>query len=269
MKITRSQLKQLIWESFTDRERKHFGPTITRLMDNPEKADSRLYPELPGWLEENIGDNIGAGSYRGVYEINGRPGLVAKVAHIDIGNDSGVKYNKKEIDLFNRYTKIFPKVYVHDPEFRWLIVENTPPIHTPYGLGEAVISSFKSMQRLSQEFNRYSDNTTGNISLIGSIFMTFLPDDINYDDWTIEEIVNDGLNTVTNYMFANNSHVTGMLESIGLESIKSLILNCPDMQLLLHVMSENDINDLGYGNIGRSLEDGRFVIIDGGVEGAY
>tara|TARA_B100000287_G_C20637472_1_gene782218 strand:+ start:302 stop:1150 length:849 start_codon:yes stop_codon:yes gene_type:complete len=155
MKITRKQLKNMIRENLRDMEGAFFGPSISFLLDNPDVLLS--VNNKRGWLRKNIGNILGAGHSREVYEISDHLGLVLKVAiagyysknpggiHVD-----GIRSNSLEAKYFNLYPDFFPKTYVYDKNFTWIVIERLHVITSEQELSDMLNLNFEVFANIEE-----------------------------------------------------------------------------------------------------------------------
>ena len=95
----------------------YWGSAFAELMENPELSSNRP------WIEENIGDHLGSGAFRSVFEIRNHPDKVFKVG----AWSKSKMMNYMEKTSFSQNAKWFPKVYltneVGEGQTNWLVLE--------------------------------------------------------------------------------------------------------------------------------------------------
>ena len=114
-----------------------------------EKEEMSMYP----WLEKIAGKSwsevgetlqsefkyIGGGSFRNVYSPRGDDDIVIKFVYDDNWHSRNNYMNKKETEISSVYPRLFPKTFVHSPDFSWIAMERIEPV------GDADEASFKKV----------------------------------------------------------------------------------------------------------------------------
>ena len=138
MKLTKQKLKHLVLEQLSDYESEYFG--------KPEKPFSIQDPD-PEWIESNIGQQIGSGYSRLVFDLGND-----YVIKIPYGSDkqSGADTNLIEAKLFNQYPMLFPKAFAHHPQGDWLIVEKLEIIKTNRDFKKVLMFNFPAFKKMVQ-----------------------------------------------------------------------------------------------------------------------
>ena len=88
---------------------------------------------------------VGQGSFRKVYVPKSAPDYVIKVIHED--DDAKKKMNKEDFETAVAYPLIFPKAYVHSPDWKWVVVENIEPLVEPQDMQKVLDKSFAAEQQ--------------------------------------------------------------------------------------------------------------------------
>ena len=102
-------------------------------------AATKPLPYLIGYCIEHLGESVGSGSSRSVFDFT--DDMVLKVAH----SAKGIRQNEQEYAVYNELNKnpLLPAIYDVDPEFKWMLVEAVLPakegdfkkiLGIPYGL---------------------------------------------------------------------------------------------------------------------------------------
>ena len=87
----------------------------------------------------------GQGSFRRVYVPLENNDYVIKVIHED--DDAKKKMNKEDFETAVAYPLIFPKVYAHAPDWKWVVVENVEPLVEPQDMQQVLDKSFAAEQQ--------------------------------------------------------------------------------------------------------------------------
>ena len=179
MNLLKSSLRQIVkeelfnfLEELSKEEEKFFGDEIKALVDNPDELYyvKKVKPRNPyadleerqflnrAWIERNVGKYLGGGSFRDAYAIRSHPDKILKISNRYMQHDplDGQEYatvaeetNQYEIDLFNKYSNYFPKVYLSDKEIqgipRWLVIEKVKVIEYQNEFIRQLVRSFKSI----------------------------------------------------------------------------------------------------------------------------
>lgn len=113
-------------EKIISEEIDSFKKSLTEAM-SPEFSFKRLmefeyFDEVYNYCVENLGEPIGEGSSRAVFQMNDH--LVLKVAM----NNKGLGQNKAEFDNDDTRYKILPSIHGHDSDFRWIVSDYVIPL---------------------------------------------------------------------------------------------------------------------------------------------
>jgi len=106
-------IRQLLAEAALAVERTYFGDVVSQLIDNPKLIDDFT------WLESSNLEPIGVGASRGAYRVPDNDDIVIKKAIVPRGKID----NQREIQKFKTFPNLFPKTYVHAPDFDWIVME--------------------------------------------------------------------------------------------------------------------------------------------------
>lgn len=124
-------------------------------------------------LQQKLGEPIGKGSSRVVYQID--DDLCIKVAF----NEKGITQNKQEYETYMKFRNydIFTKIYYKDDDFRWLVSERALELQDPdlikvFGFGENTYAEYEDDNENSH-FIDYSEYIEPNKIDGKHIFETF------------------------------------------------------------------------------------------------
>ena len=143
MKLTKQKLYKLIQESI---EEKQYGRDFAGFLQTSIRTYMNQDDSLDiGYLEMHIGEKIGSGYSRMVFEID--DDHVAKIAykHEDAFGDAfdeGCKSNRMEYLKFNRYPECFPKSYGIFKKDSVLVVERVNVITTQDHMDKVIRNCF-------------------------------------------------------------------------------------------------------------------------------
>lgn len=183
MKITRGQLIRVIKESFDDDSEEdlspefnidydqsitYFGEGVVKLSQTTD-IDSMQKDHQIGWVEKNCDmSHVGSGTFRNTFVLNDAPEYVVKIAYLINANDEhpstsgmGRSYNKREIETFNKYPEIFPRVYEYDKrQHCWFIVDKVDVIDMDNitDFGKIIINTFSCYERLANFLKSLNSN---------------------------------------------------------------------------------------------------------------
>ena len=170
MNLTKQKLFDLILEELSQQELDYFaGKDIPQFKNMVNDAsiynDPTSYLEdiNAQWIDNNIGEKLGAGYSRKVFEFGDNK--VIKFAY-GTAIDDGRQSNLVEAKLFNQFPKIFPKAYAHHPNGNWVIVDKVDIIDTRDEFYAALPIQFPVLEdvlnilrqgepRLDKDFNPY------------------------------------------------------------------------------------------------------------------
>jgi len=89
-----------------------------------EKISGKSWPEVGETLESEF-KYVGGGSFRDVYSPKGDDDIVIKYVY----DDQAFNFmNKKEVEISSTYPRLFPKTFVHSPNFSWIAMETIEPV---------------------------------------------------------------------------------------------------------------------------------------------
>ena len=235
MKITKRQLSYLIRESFGsefnkgyDQSVAYFGKGIIKLSQTTD-IDSMQKNHQIGWIEKNCDmSHVGTGTFRNAFVLNNAPEYIVKIAYLINANDEhpstsgmGRSYNKREIETFNKYPEIFPRVYEYDKrQYCWFIVEKVDviDIHNSSDFGKIIINTFSCYERFAN-------------------FLRSLNSEIK-DEHILEYITRDFINHLVsrppeyvNYEYVGDMKVDGDLFVYGLNNLFYNMSNPKDWEI--------------------------------------
>lgn len=143
MKLTKQKLYKLIQEAV---EETQYGRDFASFLQIPIQTYMNQDDSLDvGYLEMHIGEKIGSGYSRMVFEIDDKH--VAKIAykHEDAVGDAfgeGCKSNRMEYLRFNKYPECFPKSYGIFKKDSVLVVEKVSVIATQDHMDQVIRNCF-------------------------------------------------------------------------------------------------------------------------------
>ena len=129
-----------------------------------EKEEMSMYP----WLEKIAGKSwseageilesefeyIGRGSFREVYSPIGDDDVVIKYIYNDLAD---IYMNKKETEISSVYPRLFPKTFVHSPDFSWIAMEKIEPVDDADEIAfKKVVENFPKLLNYMQNEMPYS-----------------------------------------------------------------------------------------------------------------
>ena len=110
------------------------------------------YKGICAYCRQYLGDEIGEGSGRIVFEIDDE--TVIKIAKDDIKSMNQNKNEYENMSVMNDKYDIFPKVYTHSSDYRWIICERVLPVE-PSDFEIVLGVPFDSFYRASQGKGSY------------------------------------------------------------------------------------------------------------------
>lgn len=134
MKITKRQLLKLINEALNDSEAQFFGPVFAEVIadyEDPKNAD--IFKDYQSLMIHNSKypklSMLGSGAFRITFEDTDDPRFLLKVAKP--GKRTSIQDNTTEINAFNQFPEIFPKIYYSAPDNRFFIIERVEVLSGP------------------------------------------------------------------------------------------------------------------------------------------
>ena len=144
MHVIRFLIRENLRSEREEVERQYFGRS-NRSMDNlaktllkafsvhGEEPDSDVMQKIQSRWGKNI-QFLGAGAYRIVFSIGND--LVLKISLDGVGDEgllhSGHQMNQDDFTLGTdqEINHVFPRAYIHGPQFRWIVLERVKPLET-------------------------------------------------------------------------------------------------------------------------------------------
>ena len=162
MKITRGHLRRLISEALNPSEASYFGPVFTEVISDYENpANQGIFNDYQSLMVHNQKypklNMLGSGAFRITYENIDDPRFLLKVAKP--GKKSAIQDNKTEINAFNQFPDIFPKIYYAAPDYRFFIIERVQVLNrSEFGnfLNQKFPDLFQKIQSLPYFLNNGS-----------------------------------------------------------------------------------------------------------------
>jgi len=295
MKITRRQLIQVIKESFDDDFDENFGPEFNVGYDQSiayfgegivklsQTIDiDKMYKEhQTRWLEKNCDITyLGGGSFRNVFILNNMPDFVVKVAYKSSWSpEDGRKFNKTEINQFNRYNEMFPRVYAYDKrQYCWFVADREIPITDEETLGKVIINTFSSFNTIAQQIKNSGVNIDVDKSHIKRMFAMIMSDLLWHESETSDKLTGqkivDLFNNLRGYsrdylisiQTAFIALINLMLDPDYLETMKNIFESDTKLMHFFNMIKQLKMNDLAYGNIGTNVNHDRLIILDHSAE---
>ena len=287
---------QIIKESFNDDFDESFGSKFNKGYDQSityfgegivnlsQTTDIDKMPEKhqKGWLEKNCDvTRLGGGSFRNVFVLNSMPEFVVKVAYTRQTNwvNEGRKYNKIEIEQFNRYNEMFPRVYAYDKkQYCWFIADREIPIEDEETLGEVVINTFSSFNTISQQIKNSGVNIDIDKSHIKRMFAMIMSDLLWRESETPDKLTGQKIVDLFNNLRGYSrdyliSIQTAFIALINLmldpdygASMKNIFESDTKLMHFFNMIKQLKMNDLAYGNIGTNVNHDRLIILDHSAE---
>lgn len=290
MKIKKSRLIKLIIESINlefeedlgeenslsdPQNLSYFGEGIV-VLSQTNDIDKMEEHHQAAWLSKNCGlVRIGGGGFRNVFYIDELPQYAVKVAYTYSSSYSnmGKDHNKKEVEVFNSYPQIFPRVYAYDKkQYNWYIVDRLIPISSNTEMGKLAINAYKSFNAIARDIaNAYSDiqveDAAPFFGEILDIMLMKIGEGYEFNANDIMGVINDMSTYGKSYVASEYGAVyPALLEMLKDSSYYQKFLKefRTDQNLVnFFVLSEQlGLNDLGMGNVGTNAAGDRLIVLD-------
>tara|TARA_B100001094_G_scaffold181418_1_gene175798 strand:+ start:1971 stop:2849 length:879 start_codon:yes stop_codon:yes gene_type:complete len=272
MKLTKQKLYKLILEELSSSEEEFYGSDFSQMTKGGEafKDHSSDYDPQFKWIENNIGKRIGKGRSRVVFELSNK--MIVKIAYGDYEED-GKQSNFIEGKLFNKHPKVFPRVYALDPDGKWMIcdrVEVVEYVNYDHSLSDrkfanALAEGFSVIDKFLQFLKSYRpevQNEDDRMEL-------FFEDDVGgrFSVWKIIRSLYTSTSPKDEESrfdrFKNFLKKFDYPEDIIEQGWDLLNKDSKLMEFFLTTKSLGvNLWDIRAGNVGFTMKDKRFVIID-------
>lgn len=228
------------WRRFlTENESKYF-PWIDDLYSDPKKFIQDQFDK---------GGFVGSGSFRTVVVPDDDKDFVVKILRY---SERDSYMNKVEKLLGDEYPDVFPKVYAHGPDYRWIVMDRVQPISTRNDqlLEEALVATMPKLREFAYDLLSLEDGSpssdTQPFNMLRYIVMAaaprLRPTDLPYGDNT------------------ERTNRIAKIQQFGLA-------NEPWFTQLSKAMKRYGVQwvDLAEGNVGVDMKDHSLKIIDASV----
>lgn len=290
MKISKTKLRKLIIEAINPefeedfagdntlsdpQNLSYFGEGIV-LLSQTTDIDKMEELHQAAWLRKNCGFvRIGGGGFRNVFYIDELPQYAVKVAFTFSSSyaDMGKEHNKKEVEVFNSYPQIFPRVYAYDKkQYTWYIVDRQVTIGSNAELGKVAINAYQSFNTVSNDIvqaypNIKVEDTAPLFGEILDIVLMKVGSGYKFSSNDIIDVVKDISTYAPSYVEAEYGEVYPAL----LEMLKDPVYYQKFMKefevdqkfVSFFVLCDRlGLNDLGIGNVGTNVARDRLMVLD-------
>lgn len=120
-----NNLERIVSEEI-DKFKKSLTEAISPGFSFKKMMEFEYYDELYAYCLENLGEPIGVGSSRAVFQLNDH--LVLKVAMAE----KGLAQNEAEFENDDTRYKILPSIHGHESNFKWLVSDYVIPLADNY-----------------------------------------------------------------------------------------------------------------------------------------
>lgn len=255
MKLLLENWRQYIKES--EEETAYFGKWVDRIPEMYKEWLASTSEYRGEELLEKYGfDKIGEGAFRTVLAPKEDNNFVVKISRTKMYSNM----NKAEFELQKKYETLFPRVYFHSPDFRWMVVEAVSPV------GLEAMGEWTLWQTAKKEMPNLFEIYVGGVKewrekyQIKDDDSMYPADQIGLGFWGF---VLNSLRTV----MGEDSSV--MAHGVSKEDIKSYFRSSPDPYFyeLVRAVSSNNIAlwDLTPQNMGVDSNE-NLVILDASIE---
>ncbi len=137
-----------IGENMNEAEGDYF-PWLQQLRDDPEKFIED---------QQDKGGRVGAGSFRTVVVPESDKDFVVKILRSTMRD---AYMNKVEKLLGDEYPDVFPRVFAHDPDYDWIVLERVEPISTRNDemLEEAIVATMPKLHQFAYDLLSLEDGS--------------------------------------------------------------------------------------------------------------
>jgi hypothetical protein len=228
------------WRRYLAENESKYFPWIDDLYSDPKK-----------FLQDQFdkGGYVGSGSFRTVVIPDNDKDFVVKIIRY---GEAHSFMNKVEKLLGDEYPDVFPKVYAHDPDYNWIVMDRVQPISTRNEelLEEAMIATMPKLYEYAYDLLSLDDGSpsmhTKPFALFTYIVMAasprLRPIDLPYGDNTK---LMDRVAKIQEFGLANVPWFTQLSKAMKRYGV--------------------DWGDLAEGNVGIDMKDHTLKIIDASV----
>tara|TARA_R100000152_G_C6742809_1_gene166557 strand:- start:48 stop:1001 length:954 start_codon:yes stop_codon:yes gene_type:complete len=266
MKLTKQKLYKLILEELSSSEEEYYGSNFSQMTKGNDAFED---PDF-AWIKKNVGKELGKGGSRIVFELG--KDKVVKIAYGDEEQD-GRQTNFIEGKIFNKHPNIFPRVYAFDPDGKWMVcdrVEVVPykeadPDGNEERFANAFANAFPIVDKFLQLLKNYKPDAEQNEGRIKEFFWDGVKGKWNL--WILFRKIYNSSSPDDEKM--RSERFTKALEDYDYP--KALIeqgwdLLNKDSKLMEFLLTLRSLRvslwDIRAGNVGLTMKDKRFVIID-------
>ena len=228
------------WRKYLAENESKYFPWIDDLYSDPQKFIQDQYDK---------GGFVGSGSFRTVVVPDDDKDFVVKILRY---SERDSYMNKVEKLLGDEYPDVFPRVYAHGPDYRWIVMDRVQPISTRNNelLEEAMIATMPKLYEYAYELLSLDDGSpsmdTKPFALFNYIVMAasprLRPIDLPYGDNTR---LTDRVAKIQEFGLANEPWFTQLSKAMKRYGV--------------------DWGDLAEGNVGIDMKDHTLKIIDASV----
>jgi hypothetical protein len=228
------------WRKFLTEAEGDYFPWLQQLRD-----DSAKFIED----QQDKGGRVGSGSFRTVIVPEEDKDFVVKILRYG-NNDSYM--NKVEKLLGDEFPDVFPRVFAHDPDYRWIVMERVQPISTKNDemLEEALVATMPKLHQFAYDLLSLEDGSpssdTKPFNMLRYIVMAaaprLRPTDLPYGDNTR---VTDRVTKIQEFGLANEPWFTQLSKAMKRYGVQWV--------------------DLAEGNVGVDMKDHTLKVIDASV----
>jgi len=228
------------WRKFLTEAEGDYFPWLQQLRD-----DSAKFIED----QQDKGGRVGSGSFRTVVIPEEDKDFVVKILRY---SERDSYMNKVEKLLGDEYPDVFPRVYAHDPDYRWIVMERVQPISTRNDqmLEEALIATMPKLYQFAYDLLSLEDGSpssdTKPFNMLRYIVMAaaprLRPTDLPYGDNTR---VTDRVAKIQEFGLANEPWFTQLSKAMKRYGVQW--------------------SDLAEGNVGVDMKDHTLKVIDASV----
>tara|TARA_R110002012_G_scaffold260574_2_gene442292 strand:+ start:333 stop:1547 length:1215 start_codon:yes stop_codon:yes gene_type:complete len=228
------------WRKFLTEAEGDYFPWLQQLRD-----DSAKFIED----QQDKGGRVGSGSFRTVVVPEEDKDFVVKILRYG-NNDSYM--NKVEKLLGDEFPDVFPRVFAHDPDYRWIVMERVQPISTRNDqmLEEALVATMPKLHQFAYDLLALEDgkpsSDTKPFNMLRFIVMAaaprLRPTDLPYGNNTR---LMDRVNKIQEFGLANEPWFTQLSKAMKRYGVQW--------------------SDLAEGNVGVDMKDHTLKVIDASV----
>jgi hypothetical protein len=233
-------------------------PNCVPIGENINEAEGDYFPWLQQLRDDSAkfiedqqdkGGRVGSGSFRTVVVPEEDKDFVVKILRYG-NNDSYM--NKVEKLLGDEFPGVFPRVFAHDPDYRWIVMERVQPISTRNDemLEEALVATMPKLHQFAYDLLSLEDGSpssdTKPFNMLRYIVMAAAPRlrpiDLPYGDNTR---VTDRVAKIQEFGLANEPWFTQLSKAMKRYGVQW--------------------SDLAEGNVGVDMKDHTLKVIDASV----